>query len=280
MICATACDYLPRMTSTMGERLKKARKLAGFGSAQEAADAMEIRASTYRAHENGQNEFDHEIAEQYGRKFRVRPAWLLTAELPMRPGGTDAGTGDLSYHPASAFDETPSQQGDEVAAFSTVAGNRGIPPDTIPHMDVDAHLGAGGFSQVVQVTRADGTSFSADQVRDYWRVPDWWLRSFGTSTRYVFALTAEGDSMQPRIMAGDIVFVDTRRKVPSPDGLYAIVDEFGGVVVKRLTNLGVDADSGAVRIEIASDNPTHRARVRNLDEISIIGRFLARMTEH
>ena len=66
----------------MSYRLRKAREFAQFTSATEAARALGINASTYRAHENGQNDFGPTEAERYAKKFGVRASWLLTNEGP------------------------------------------------------------------------------------------------------------------------------------------------------------------------------------------------------
>ncbi|MDA9521666.1 hypothetical protein XI06_15280 [Bradyrhizobium sp. CCBAU 11434] len=65
---------------TMGERLRAARKKAGFSSAMAAAKKFGWPASTYAAHENGQNEFSVDVAEKYARAFKVTASWLLTEE--------------------------------------------------------------------------------------------------------------------------------------------------------------------------------------------------------
>lgn len=65
---------------TMGDRLRDARIKARFESAAKAAEALGVRASTYRAHENGQNEFSPDEAEHYARKFGSSAAFLLTGE--------------------------------------------------------------------------------------------------------------------------------------------------------------------------------------------------------
>ncbi|WP_331326497.1 LexA family transcriptional regulator [Methylobacterium fujisawaense] len=72
------------MAETMNERLRQARKAAGFSSARSAALRFKWGESTYGAHENGQNDFDEEKAKIYGQAFKVRPAWLLFGE-----GGTE-----------------------------------------------------------------------------------------------------------------------------------------------------------------------------------------------
>ena len=64
---------------TMGDRLRAAR-MQKYASANKAAEALGIPASTYRAHENGQNEFSPEEAERYARKFGSSAAFLLTGE--------------------------------------------------------------------------------------------------------------------------------------------------------------------------------------------------------
>lgn len=60
------------------QRLREARERAGYKSATKAAEALGVGASTYRAHENGQNDFDFDHAQKYARFFRVSPTWLLS----------------------------------------------------------------------------------------------------------------------------------------------------------------------------------------------------------
>jgi transcriptional regulator with XRE-family HTH domain len=60
-----------------GERLKEARRLAGFDKATEAARRFGWNPHTYKAHENGARGLRPDAAERYARRFRVAPAWLL-----------------------------------------------------------------------------------------------------------------------------------------------------------------------------------------------------------
>lgn len=62
---------------TPNQRLREARKKAGFASAVEAADALGIKRSTYIGHENGHRGFPATRAPAYARKFKVSPEWLL-----------------------------------------------------------------------------------------------------------------------------------------------------------------------------------------------------------
>src|SRR5215472_12366659 len=91
------------------------------------------------------------------------------------------------------------------------------------------------------------------------------------SAKNLLVIEVEGDAMAPSIMSGDKVIVDTGRKTPSPDGLYAIRDSFESVVVRRLQLLRA-AQSG--RVKIIADNPKHAAEEVALGELEIVGKTL------
>jgi hypothetical protein len=72
---------MPKMKkSEMNERLRNARIAAGFDSATDAIEYYKWRGSTYRAHENGQNNFNVEYATRYGKAYGVSASWLLLGE--------------------------------------------------------------------------------------------------------------------------------------------------------------------------------------------------------
>jgi hypothetical protein len=73
----------------MAERLRIARKEAGYGSIADAAEAFEsIKTPTLTSHENGTREFDAEAAIRYGKAFKVSPSWLLALDsVQHTPGG-------------------------------------------------------------------------------------------------------------------------------------------------------------------------------------------------
>ncbi|MBO6858340.1 XRE family transcriptional regulator [Roseibium sp.] len=62
---------------SIGDRLREARNAAGYGSMSAAAARVGKTQSTYRAHENGQNEYDYEDAQKYAEAFGVTADWLL-----------------------------------------------------------------------------------------------------------------------------------------------------------------------------------------------------------
>lgn len=171
-------------------------------------------------------------------------------------------------------------------ALHELAFDRGLIPspdgvvsrskDYIDEVDVVSGLGGGGLS-VVESTTINGYQFSAETIRDHWMIPGYMLNRFNAQPRHIKAFPAQGDSMSPTIGDGDVVFVDTRHRVPSPPGIYVLADEFGGVVTKRLEVISRPSDD-IVTVRISSDNPNHKDRELTLDEINIIGRYVGRFT--
>lgn len=146
----------------------------------------------------------------------------------------------------------------------------------VPEIDLTAGLGGGGFSTVA-ITAKNGVTFAKEAVRDHWRLPDWLFARMNARPQNIAAFPVQGDSMFPTLSDGDVIFVDTRHRAPSPDGIYALSDEFGGVIVKRLEVISRPGDE-IVLVSIISDNPRHKVRELTLPEISIVGRYVGRFT--
>ncbi len=148
--------------------------------------------------------------------------------------------------------------------------------EQIPEIDVHAGAGGGGFT-ALESHSANGMTFSREVVRDHWRLPDWLLYSLNAKSGNLAAFPVQGDSMSPTLLDGDVVFVDTRIRQPSPPGLFVLADEFGGVIVKRLeVSSGPGEDE--IMVRVGSDNPHHMTKELRLDEISIVGRYVGRFT--
>jgi len=92
-----------------------------------------------------------------------------------------------------------------------------------------------------------------------------------TAAAQLLVLDTDGDSMAPTVMPGDRVIVDTGRKTPTPDGLYAIRDSFERAVVKRLQLLQSARPS---RVKIISDNSNHATEEVSLSELKIVGKVV------
>jgi phage repressor protein C with HTH and peptisase S24 domain len=70
----------PAVDLGLAQRLKEARKRAGFADATTAAKHFRWVVPTYLGHENGSRRFGLERARVYARAFNANPAWLLTGE--------------------------------------------------------------------------------------------------------------------------------------------------------------------------------------------------------
>ncbi|MGR3839714.1 MAG: LexA family protein [Cognatishimia sp.] len=71
------------------ERLKQARKAAGYESASAATRAFGWNQSTYIQHENGKRNVPRSKITQYARTFRVSAGWLLSGEGKGPAGSAD-----------------------------------------------------------------------------------------------------------------------------------------------------------------------------------------------
>jgi len=64
------------------DRLKSARKAAGYTTAADAARALSLSPPTYQGHENGSRGITADAARSYARAFRVTPEWILYGRNP------------------------------------------------------------------------------------------------------------------------------------------------------------------------------------------------------
>jgi hypothetical protein len=189
------------------------------------------------------------------------PAHLLAPELTRVPLGEE-------------FNADPDP--DEPLTLGSETGRRGTPEDGSAQLDVTAGMGAGGLTIVSDgVPGKHGMTFAAEHVRDYWRLPPQVLAALGLRAPDVTIIPVQGDSMETTLSEGDFVFVDTRHRIPSPDGVYALSDEFGGIVVKRLEMASGPRSEDPI-VRIISDNPRHAPKERPLSDVYIIGRVLRR----
>lgn len=144
------------------------------------------------------------------------------------------------------------------------------PTSGIIEIDVRAGLGGGGTTEGREV-RHDGDH--ADPVKsEAWHFPARFVREeLRAPESRIIILETQGDSMSPTILSGDRVVIDTGHRVPSPDGIYALRDRYGNIIVKRLQTL---QRGDAPLIRIISDNKSHDPEDVSIDEISIVGRAL------
>jgi SOS-response transcriptional repressor LexA len=153
--------------------------------------------------------------------------------------------------------------GSEVYALAGVdAAQRPLGDEPMLHieeLDVRADAGAGA-----------ALSTSAKVVAE-WQVPTGIVRGYSTAPAHELRIiTVMGDSMEPALLPGQRVLVDTGDKKPSPPGIFVVWDGLG-LVVKRIQ---VMPHSDPPRVRISSDNPKYDPYERTLDEAYIQGRVI------
>lgn len=72
--------HFPRVMGTMAERLRKARRDAGYKTAAEFAAKHGIPQPTYALHESGKRGLKDDVLKEYAGKLGVREAWLRYGE--------------------------------------------------------------------------------------------------------------------------------------------------------------------------------------------------------
>lgn len=213
--------------------------------------------------EDGARKLTKEWAERIAPHLNVSAEHLLFPDKAAKLKLVDSFDPDDSDHTT-----------DETLTFGSETGFRGAPEGTSPQIDITGGMGAGGLSIVNEgVPGHKGMTFAAEAVSDYWRLPPAVYTSLGLHPQDTVFIPVQGDSMYPTLEEGDVVVVDTRHRWPSPDGIYAILDEIGGLVVKRLE---VAQENGENVIRIISDNTRHRIREKRPDDVFIVGRVLRR----
>lgn len=64
------------------DRLRAARRDAGYKTVRAACDAFGYHYPTYAGHENGARDFDFDTAERYAKAFGVDATWLMSGKAP------------------------------------------------------------------------------------------------------------------------------------------------------------------------------------------------------
>lgn len=181
--------------ATKGERLKAARERAGFKSAKAAADHFGWPESTYRAHEKA----EHPDPNVASRNYRLEDAQKYAAAY-----------GTTAEH--LFYGDTAGRQKVVHRGHSTLT----TPPNLMPRPGTIA-LSSKRLEVLGQaIGGVDGRFLMNGEVVDYVMCPPGLENAPGAYAVYVV-----GESMEPRYMAGETVFVHPNK--PYRKGDYVVV---------------------------------------------------------
>ena len=179
------------------------------------------------------------------------------------------GSTGLGAKPLSAFDKKTSFSinwladgtGDKYKTHILPAITESESEDRIrfPRLNAEATCGAAGTINDHYI-----------EVVDYVTVAAAWAREkLGGNLNKIQVITAHGDSMEPTIENGDVMFVDTAVEAFEGDGLY-LLWYIDGLKAKRLQST---VGGGLMIISDNSSYRTETVRGEDLNAVRIIGRI-------
>ena len=179
------------------------------------------------------------------------------------------GSTGLGAKPLSAFDKKTSFSinwladgtGDKYKTHILPAITESESEDRIrfPRLNAEATCGAAGTINDHYI-----------EVVDYVTVAAAWAREkLGGNLNKIQVITAHGDSMEPTIENGDVMFVDTAVEAFEGDGLY-LLWYIAGLKAKRLQST---VGGGLMIISDNSSYRTETVRGEDLNAVHIIGRI-------
>jgi len=247
--------------STIGERLKRARREAGM-SAAEVASKLGMAIPTYYHHENGGRQPRAEQAEAYAKLFNVPAAWLMFGEQT-RVSLDDEWKEEVSRHSS------------EHAAYSR-ENFRPTVPGAIPEIDVELGAGQGRVGEFLSLPVGE-ESYSGHKVVAEWLLPEHYFdRVLEARSGDTLVMPVVGDSMHPTYNPGDRILVDLGQNMLTMDTVYVISDGYSPPQIKRLQRV---LFSQPPEVDVISDNPAHANQRVSLQALHIIGRVVGAFTK-
>ena len=252
---ASECDRKKRMApywsgvqtrdmatvSAASRQLKLLRQRAGL-SIREVAQSLGMEhGSSYQHYED---------------RFKkpLLPLDLVMKLVPLfEAGGVDAGE-LYALAGVNATGERP------LVAAAPAAARAPVDARTIRIEELDVRASAGA-----------GLTGENEKVVAEWQVPSGVVRGYSTApATEMRIITVLGDSMEPALLPGQRVLVDTGDRKPSPPGIFVVWDGLG-LVIKRVQMV---PHSEPPRVRITSDNSKYESYERTLDEAYIQGRVI------
>jgi transcriptional regulator with XRE-family HTH domain len=269
----------------VADRLREARRNAGFATPEDFAARVGVDPAIYRGYEEGTRymspqlgyrvaqllnigwidllygpEYTDELADYgwQGTTVRRRPR-IAMAEMAYAGGGV--GAVGLAARPRQApepalFD----RRLDEPPPAPPIAP--AIGRDTVTVEELDTNLAAGaGIARASLHPLAQWTL-----PRDAIKLGS---RAAGGNLKILAVL---GDDMEPSLRLNDRILVDTADTRPSPAGIFVVWDGMS-LVLRRID---IVMGSEPVMLRIGADNPQYQPVERRLAETLIQGRVIAR----
>ena len=122
----------------------------------------------------------------------------------------------------------------------------------------------------IAMSAGGGSSLEAEDF-DKLEIPDYFVKMMGGANmiKTIEAINVTGESMEPSLNDGDIIFVDKSKNTYSKDGIYALFTQDSGLLVKRIQKR-VDG-----LYDIISDNNVFSNLALHKEELNIYGKVVS-----
>ncbi len=117
---------------------------------------------------------------------------------------------------------------------------------------------------------AGGGAYDSEDNYEKLELPDFFINIVGgtDNIKNIEAINVTGDSMEPTLNSGNIIFIDKSKQDVSKDGIYAFINE-NGLFVKRIQRR-IDGS-----LDIISDNKEYPIQIAAKPEINILGKVIS-----
>jgi phage repressor protein C with HTH and peptisase S24 domain len=263
--------------STLGYRIQRAITGAGL-SFTAAGERLGVSKGTVSNWVNNKHAPSFETLREIADLTRSDYNWLLTGRgiAPKAVSLTKANDAALTPQHNTAESSAAEHSYRSIKKVMSVhsEGRSNVPHGFIPQIAAMLGMGNAADADTIQIPLGGGSVMSTPVV-EVWKIPESVLRRrlFG-SIDNIHIVECVGDSMEPTIRNGDFVFIDTGSQIPHPPGIFAISETLG----PTLKRVEVVEQSDPVRVRVIPENQRHSSYELLLDEITIIGRYLCRLT--
>ncbi len=122
---------------------------------------------------------------------------------------------------------------------------------------------------------AGGGALNYDEQSEFLTLDEEMVNHLGGKhvIKNIHALNVVGDSMEPTLNDGDILFMDRNSVNPNRNGIY-IVSTPAGIFVKRL-QLKLDGT-----VALVSDNESYSDEIVNTEDITVLGKVVGAMSNN
>lgn len=247
--------------TALAERLRAIRRHNGDLDRDLFADRVGVSKNTLAYYERGERTPDAAVLERYREAWNVDLNWLITGE------------GSMSLTPDYPLPEPVQNFLDSTRRKEARKGK----PQQLAEIDDLDQLGMISIPRYDEVRPSAGPGSVATSDIPNTRVAfeRHWLAEIGVQTAAAVILPAQDDSMEPTIMNGSPMLVDTSKTEVQNGYIYVIAVE-NDLLVKRVRRR-LDG-----RIDLISDNLAYGPETldsTSLQHLRVIGRVYAAVSK-